>query len=336
MSAEFGESPRRGIAIDDGVDPIEEITPSPSKAKRSRGRFSKGVAAAALASTLAVGTLFAYAFTAREEHSPAMESVDAGAAVPEAAQEAAAEGFADRSDDISRDALRQGLSEVAAGSNARERATVMDEAADEALSSEAGHTAEERLQLMEADLELVEQQASKLKEEAEEAERRFEAASRMAAAGGMAEAGLSADDVSNLTASGGSMPIKENVRVGAGFGQTGSWSRYHTGQDFPAPTGTPVYAVASGVVLSPTDGGWAGTNIVVQHEPGATLYAHLSGSLVSPGETVSPGQLIGYVGNTGRSFGSHLHFEFYKNGTTPGDVYAASDPMPFLRSLGVS
>ena len=90
-------------------------------------------------------------------------------------------------------------------------------------------------------------------------------------------------------------------------------------------------------MLSPTAGGWAGINVVIQHSNGgSTLYAHMSRKVVSSGQTVKPGQLIGYVGNTGRSFGAHLHFEYYKPGVTPGDVYSASNPMAFLRSLGVS
>ena len=54
------------------------------------------------------------------------------------------------------------------------------------------------------------------------------------------------------------------------------------------------------------------------------------------GTKVTAGQQIGNVGETGRAFGAHLHFEYYKNGTTPGDVYSASDPMEFLRSKGVN
>nr|WP_255622043.1 M23 family metallopeptidase [Tessaracoccus sp. OS52] len=131
------------------------------------------------------------------------------------------------------------------------------------------------------------------------------------------------------------MPVKSGYRVGAGFGATGSWSRYHTGQDFPAPSGTKIYAAASGIVLSPTSGSWAGINVVIQHSDGSTLYAHMSKRVVKPGQAVKAGQLIGYVGNTGNSYGPHLHFEYYKPGVTPGDVYSASNPISFLRGLGV-
>lgn len=338
MSAEMDPTPKRGFVNDDPIDSIEDITSSPSRAKRGRNRaqFGKGAVAATLAGVLAAGTLFAYAFAARDTVDPAMESRDAAAAVPAAAVEAAKQGFANRSEDVSRSVVRDGLSAAAADQAARDRAAAIDQAADDALKAETADSADERVRLMDQDLELVTAQAAKLKEEAEEAARLMEEAEQIASAAGFSSSGLSAEDVKNLTAQGASMPVKSNFRVGAGFGKRGIWARYHTGQDFPAPTGTPVYAVASGIVLSPTAGGWAGTNVVVQHRDGATLSAHLSSSAVSPGQTVKAGDVIGYVGNTGRSYGSHLHFEYYKNGTTPGDVYAASDPMSFLRGLGAN
>lgn len=346
MKAVSQHAPKRGLAFDDPVDPIEDIAPvaaAPSRAKRGRGKVGKSAISAVMACILAVGTLFAYAFAARDTHAPASESVNAAAAVPEAARAAAELGFVNRADDASRSMVRDGLSDEAAGELAREREGLLDRAAEEALQSETTLTAEERTRLMEADLQLVAAQADKLKKEAEEAAKRLEEARKAAAAkaaskkGGKSSAAstMSSQDLQNLTAKGGSMPIKQGFRVGAGFGKRGVWARYHTGQDFSAPIGTPVYAVAPGVVLSPTNGRWAGTNVVIQHKSGATLYAHLSRSTVRPGQTVSPGQVIGYVGNTGRSFGPHLHFEYYKNGTTPGDVYSASNPMTFLRSLGV-
>jgi murein DD-endopeptidase MepM/ murein hydrolase activator NlpD len=78
-------------------------------------------------------------------------------------------------------------------------------------------------------------------------------------------------------------------------------------------------------------GGWAGTYVTIQHADGfSTLYAHLAAVTVSVGETVSAGQRIGSVGMTGRTFGPHLHFEVYPAGVTPGDVYSAVDPRPWL------
>ena len=143
---------------------------------------------------------------------------------------------------------------------------------------------------------------------------------------------------STTTTSGAAAPLaKGSYRIGAAFGATGSWSRYHTGQDFAASSGTPVYAVTSGTVISGNVGSWAGNYVVIRAADGSsTLYAHMSGTDVKVGQQVTAGQKIGNVGSTGRSFGAHLHFEYYPSGVTPGDVYSATNPMSYLRSIGIS
>lgn len=136
----------------------------------------------------------------------------------------------------------------------------------------------------------------------------------------------------------GALPVeKGEYRRSATFGATGSWSRYHTGIDFAAATGTTVSAVTAGVVVESTAGSWAGTHVVVEAEDGShTLYAHLSAKSVQPGDEVAAGEEIGAVGETGRSFGAHLHLEYYEPGVRPGDVYEASDPADLLGRLGLS
>ena len=130
---------------------------------------------------------------------------------------------------------------------------------------------------------------------------------------------------------------KGSYRIGAAFGATGSWSRYHTGQDFAASSGTPVYAATSGTVISGNVGSWAGNYVVIRAADGSsTLYAHMSNTDVKVGQQVTAGQKIGNVGSTGRSFGAHLHFEYYPSGVTPGNVYSAANPMSYLRSIGIS
>ena len=130
---------------------------------------------------------------------------------------------------------------------------------------------------------------------------------------------------------------KGSYRIGAAFGATGSWSRYHTGQDFAASSGTPVYAATSGTVISGNVGSWAGNYVVIRAADGSsTLYAHMSNTDVKVGQQVTAGQKIGNVGSTGRSFGAHLHFEYYPSGVTPGNVYSATNPMSYLRSIGIS
>lgn len=89
----------------------------------------------------------------------------------------------------------------------------------------------------------------------------------------------------------------------------------HKGIDFAADIGTPIYAAASGVVA---DAGWGtgyGLRTKIDHDhlgDYTTLYAHMSRSYVKTGDVVRQGQLIGLVGNTGRSTGPHLHYELHK------------------------
>lgn len=87
----------------------------------------------------------------------------------------------------------------------------------------------------------------------------------------------------------------------------------HNGVDIGAPVGTPIYASAAGQVIISASGGWNGgygNYVVVKHANGTqTLYAHNSSNAVSVGQSVTQGQVIGYVGQTGRATGPHIHFE---------------------------
>ncbi|GAB3699954.1 peptidoglycan DD-metalloendopeptidase family protein [Mariniluteicoccus flavus] len=125
--------------------------------------------------------------------------------------------------------------------------------------------------------------------------------------------------------------------VGARWGAVGVWARYHTGQDLPAPIGTSVRSAAPGIVTSGASGaGWAGIHVVVRHTDGsATLYAHLNGTSVRPGQVVQAGQHVGIVGMTGNTRGPHLHFEHYPVDARPGDVYSTDDPYAWLLRQGV-
>lgn len=110
----------------------------------------------------------------------------------------------------------------------------------------------------------------------------------------------------------GSRPISSRYPVGTPFGRKGSWAAgYHTGTDYPAPTGTPVYAVYDGTIVSSTWGGAYGNHVILNVPGmGRFAYCHLSRKAVSVGAKVKSGQTLGYVGATGRAFGSHLHLEF--------------------------
>ncbi len=88
------------------------------------------------------------------------------------------------------------------------------------------------------------------------------------------------------------------------------YNRMHTGADMRASSGTPIHACRGGVVAIAGSQGGYGNAVVIDHGGGmATLYAHQSRLAVSEGQTVSAGQIIGYVGSTGMSTGPHLHFE---------------------------
>ena len=108
------------------------------------------------------------------------------------------------------------------------------------------------------------------------------------------------------------------VAVGDGFGPRGN--TFHTGLDFPAPTGTPVAAAGRGCVESVGRDAGYGKLVVIRHRLGMTSwYAHLSRIDVPRGRCVVAGDRIGAVGTTGRSTGPHLHFELRLRG-------AAVDP----------
>lgn len=109
------------------------------------------------------------------------------------------------------------------------------------------------------------------------------------------------------------------LRVTSTFGMrthpiSGRW-KMHTGMDYGAPTGTPVWSVASGVVTHAGRRGGYGNLVEISHPGGIkTRYAHLSRILVRRGQAVRQQQTIGKVGSTGYSTAPHLHFEFLVNG----------------------
>ena len=108
-----------------------------------------------------------------------------------------------------------------------------------------------------------------------------------------------------------------NGTMSSPFGQR--WGRLHAGIDISAGEGTPIHAADSGrVVLMQGTGasGGYGNYTCVQHTATmSTCYAHQSRFGTSVGASVGQGQVIGYVGNTGHSFGAHLHFEVRINGS---------------------
>jgi len=94
------------------------------------------------------------------------------------------------------------------------------------------------------------------------------------------------------------------------------WGGFHPGIDIAVPTGVPIAAAGGGTVVVAGPNGGYGNFVVIDHNNGySTAYAHQSQIAVSQGQTVTQGQVIGAVGNTGFSTGPHLHFEIRVNGT---------------------
>ncbi|WP_245948607.1 M23 family metallopeptidase [Paracoccus lutimaris] len=120
------------------------------------------------------------------------------------------------------------------------------------------------------------------------------------------------------------MPVKSAFRYTSPFGRR--WGRAHEGIDMAGPVGTPIFATGDGVI---TFAGWQsgyGNLIKIEHELGTeTRYGHLSKIRVKVGQKVSRGSRIGDMGNTGRSTGSHLHYEVRVNGR-------AVNPMSFIKA----
>jgi murein DD-endopeptidase MepM/ murein hydrolase activator NlpD len=132
------------------------------------------------------------------------------------------------------------------------------------------------------------------------------------------------------------------------------WGAFHAGQDFAAPAGTPIHAASAGTVLSaactspfcdrpgnvdaagnPTTPG-CGWRVVVLHAKGvASMYCHAQAVSVHEGQTVVAGQVIGWVGSTGNSTGSHLHFQIHVD-APPVDASTVVDPVVYLASVGVA
>ena len=120
------------------------------------------------------------------------------------------------------------------------------------------------------------------------------------------------------------VPLKGSFRYTSGFGMR--WGRMHKGTDFAAPHGTPIYATADGTVIH---AGWQsgyGRMVTIRHEFGIeTRYAHNSKLFVKKGQRVSRGQKIAAMGNTGRSTGTHLHYEVRVGGK-------AVNPMIYIKA----
>ncbi|MFK4997226.1 M23 family metallopeptidase [Bacillus sp. N9] len=124
-----------------------------------------------------------------------------------------------------------------------------------------------------------------------------------------------------------------NGRFSSGFGPRPSLGGFHYGVDIAAGGTVPIVAAAAGVVSSSYHSSSYGNVVFVSHHLNGrtytTVYAHMSSRSVSAGQTVAQGQLLGYMGNTGYSFGQHLHFEIHE-GPWNGAKSNAVNPTKYI------
>ena len=120
---------------------------------------------------------------------------------------------------------------------------------------------------------------------------------------------------------------KDLKRIASGFGYridpVYKTSKFHAGLDFAAPQGTPIYATANGTVeVAGNTGNGYGNHVVINNGYGySTLFGHMFRVKARPGQKVKRGEIIGYVGSTGKSTGPHCHYEVHRNGEPVDPVY---------------
>ena len=120
---------------------------------------------------------------------------------------------------------------------------------------------------------------------------------------------------------------KDLERIASGFGYRidpiYKTIKKHEGLDFAAPIGTPIYATADGIVTTAGNkGNGFGNHVIIDHGYGyETLYGHMVRVKAREGESVKRGEIIGYVGSTGKSSGPHCHYEVHKNGQKIDPIY---------------
>ncbi len=183
-----------------------------------------------------------------------------------------------------------------------------------------------------AKAKLLADSEAQINKELKEAERKY--AAQLAA--------LEAQQNANMTSGDWYWPLPGRYKISSLFGSrpdpfTGKRDN-HTGTDIPAPGGTPIYAAKTGIVTTVNKNKNAssyGYYCIISHGSGyATLYAHQNQvPIVQEGQTVQKGQIIGYVGSTGRSTGNHLHFELRVNGVR-NDVLKLYPGMTFTSPSG--
>ena len=227
------------------------------------------------------------------------------------------------------DAQRTALSESQAELDAKsaEATQILDELNDKTAELQAYYAEyEEKESELSASIAQKEQEYTEALQAEEEARREEEAAANnnnnSGSSGGNGNAGSDGGSSSGGTSSSGWLyPLPYRVSITDAYGwrinPISGQRSFHHGTDFAAGSGTAIYASRSGTV---TDAGYDdvyGYSVTINHGDGySSLYAHMTHFVVSSGDYVTQGQVIGYVGSTGWSTGPHLHFSIYYNGSS--------------------
>ena len=209
------------------------------------------------------------------------------------------------------------------------------------LKSEQAELEDEKLSL-EEEKEILANQESAVKKAIAAEKKRQEEAAAAAAAAASANSSSSSSGSSESSGAVSAAPAVTSgkfMRPAAGYvsSRFGSrWGRNHNGIDIAKSGTVPVVASAAGVVSRANYSSSYGNVVYINHyidgQVYTTVYAHLRSMNVSAGQSVKKGQQIGLMGNTGRSFGQHLHFELYVGGWTASKSNVV-DPMKYLSGM---
>ena len=287
-----------------------------------RGWLQHGAAALAV-SALGLGVAGSFALTGNAQSTAVPAPQASAPAVPSDSSASPATSVRDGAALTSRSQGRAPLDPAKVQSLADQRAEELAKTDDKIAAAAAGKKVDEREKKLAETVDQTQDQAKRL------------------AAGEKPKSSTTPTDEPGDTAGakGKTCTPVAKYRVTGTFGQVGSWARYHTGFDFAAGMGTTLRAPASGVVAIAGSGpssGWAGIYVVIKYPDGSqSLMAHMSSVSVQVGQRVSGCDPVGAIGMSGRTFGPHVHFEIYPAGVTPGDVYRAVNPVPWLKARGL-
>ena len=220
------------------------------------------------------------------------------------------------------------LAELNADKRALDQMEADYEAEEAKISADIAAAEVEYTKALKAEEEARRKAEEERKRKEEEEKKKQEEANKKPGNGGSNSGGGNSGGSSDSGSGGSGSSSKESwgrpctwIRLTSPYGYrthpvTGQW-KFHNGVDLANSKGTPIRAARSGKVTVATYGGTYGYYVTINHGDGySSLYAHMTHYIVSKGDTVSKGQVIGYMGSTGRSTGPHLHFSIFYNGST--------------------